>query len=161
MKKLTQKVSIAILALVMVVLSAVPAFAVDYSMVEDHSVVDCTHYYKENGNYYFQIKCPKGELNKVTLALTSKSDGTVGYGGLPFKYDSLFTDIFAKQHAYSDDNYDYTWFVAKCSEYPEKVFSQWGGMGIKIYYYEDGNSKMATNTSNGSTKQGPGYWLSA
>ena len=160
MKKLSKSVSVVVLCLIVMALSVVPAFAADYSTVEDHSVVDCTHYYKENGNYYFQIKCPKGELEKVSLSLTKDAYGNGGHGGISFKYTS-FKQLYGKEHAYSDDNYDYTWFIVKCSEYPDAYESSWGGMGIKIYYYEDGNSKMATNTSNGSTTPGPGYWLSA
>lgn len=134
------------------------ASASNIILIEDHSVVDCTHYYKENGNYYFQIKCPKGELEKIDLALTCSSDGG-SMGSVSFKHTS-FTGIFEKIYDYSDDTYDYTWFVVKCSEYPDSFYSSWAGMGIKIFYFDGENSKMATNTSNYSTEQGKGYWLS-
>lgn len=126
------------------------------TLKEDHSVVDCTHYYKQNGNYYFQIKCPKGQLEKVTVSLSGSRGGAAT---VSFKYTS-FTALYSKEHAYSDDKYDYTWLIVKCSEYPDAYESNWGGMIAKIYYYDNENSAMATNTSNYSTVIGPGYYLS-
>lgn len=157
-KKLSKSIAVLFMSMVMVFAAVVPAFAESIVLVEDHSVVDCTHYYKENGNYYFQIKCPKNELDKVSLTLTNSSEG-YGGGSVSFKNTS-FTGIFEKELAYSDDNYDYTWFIVKCSEYPNNIYSSWGGFGIKIFYFDGENSKMATNTSNYSTTQGKGYWLS-
>ncbi len=157
-KKLTKSIAVLFMSMVMVFAAVVPAFAVNIVLIEDHSVVDCTHYYKENGSYYFQIKCPKGELDKVSLTLTTSSEG-YGGGSVSFKYG--VSGIFELRDAYSDDNYDYKWFVVKCSEYPNNIYSSWGGFGIKIFYFDGENSKMATNTSNYSTTQGRGYWLSA
>ncbi len=159
MKKFTKIFSVVALCAVMVIMSVVPAFAASSEIVEDHFVVDCTHYYKENGNYYFQIKCPKGQLDKVWLSITGDSEGSV-VGSVAFKYTS-FTGIYAKEHIYSDNNFDYTLFTVKCSEYPDAYISTRGGLGIKIFYYDDNGDKMATNNANGSTTQGRGYWLSA
>lgn len=160
MKKATKIFSVITLCIMMVVLSITPAFAEDSSMVEDHSVVDCTHYYKDNGNYYFQIKCLKGEFEKVTVLFTN-SDNGYGCGTVVSFKHSSFTGIFNKEYSYSDDKYEYVWLIVKCSEYPDSYISSFGGLGIKIYYFDDNGDKMATNTSNGSTEQGRGYWLSA
>lgn len=157
MKKVSKTLSLLALCAVMVIMSVVPAFAAGSVIVEDHSVVDCTHYYKENGNYYFQIKCPKGELDKVTVGLSGPRGGAAT---VAFKYTS-FTGIFGKEYAYSDDNYDYTWLIVKCSNYPDSYENSWGGMCAKVYYFNGDDSKMATNTSNGSTTPGPGYLLTA
>ena len=126
------------------------------TLIEDHSVVDCTHYYKSNGNYYYQIKCPKGQLEKVTVGLSGSKGGA---DTVSFKH-SDFTHLYSKELAYSDDNFDYTWLEIKCSEYPDAYESKWGGMNAKIFYFDGENSKMATNTSNYSTTQGNGYFLS-
>ncbi len=158
MKKFTKIFSVVALCAVMVIMSVVLAFAAtnDVTYIEDHSVVDCTHYYKQNGNYYFQIKCPKGQLDKISLGFFNGSGG-IGGGSVSFKYE--VNGIFELRHDYSDDNYDYTWFIVKCNEYPNNFYSSWEGFGIRIYYFDGENSKMATNTSNGSTVRGPGYSL--
>lgn len=153
MKNVTKKISVAALCIVMLMLSIMPAFA--STVVEDHSVIHCTHYYKDNGNYYYQIKCPKGQIDNVTVNLSGSRGGAAT---VSFKYTS-FTALFDRQYAYSDDNYDYTWLIVKCSEYPNAYESNWGGMIAKLYYSDDENPKMATNTSNGSTVIGPGYRL--
>lgn len=158
MKKVSKKLTVLALCAVMLAMSVMPAFAVNIILVEDHSVVDCTHYYKDNGTYYFQIKYPKGQLEKVDLGLLNNSNGSSG-GSVSFKYG--VSGIFELRYAYSDDQYDYSWFVVKCSEYPNNIYSSWGGFGIKIFYFDGENSKMATNASNYSTEQGRGYWLSA
>ncbi|MDE7389742.1 MAG: hypothetical protein K2M82_02210 [Lachnospiraceae bacterium] len=155
MKKTTKILFSVLLCAVMLVMSVLPAFA-DTVLIEDHSVVDCTHYYKENGNYYFQIKCPEGQLDKVTVGLSGPRGGAAT---VSFKYTS-FTGIFGKEYAYSHDGYEYTWLIVKCSEWPDAYESRWGGMIAKVYYFDGENSKMATNTSNGSTVAGPGYKLS-
>ena len=157
MKRISKSISVMALCIVMLVLSVVPAFAAtNIVLVEDHSVVDCVHYYKSNGNYYFQIKSPKGQIDKVSLSLINSSAGYSG-GSLSMKYP--LSGIFESELAYSDENYDYTWLTVKCSEYPNSIYSTWGGFGIKIFYFDGENSKMATNTSNYSTVQGVGYWL--
>ncbi len=156
-RKLTKTISIIALCVVMLATTILPTFASSIVLVEDHSVVDCTHYYKENGNYYFQIKYPKGDLTKVDLALLNNSNGYAG-GSVSFKHG--VSGIFELRDAYSDDTYDYKWFVVKCSEYPNSMYSSWNGFGIKIFYFNGENSKMATNTANGSSTQGNGYWLS-
>ncbi|MDY4084894.1 MAG: hypothetical protein SOY57_04965 [Ruminococcus bromii] len=160
-KRLSKSLTVLFMSVVMVFAAVVPAFAADIVLIEDHSVVDCTHYYKNNGNYYFQIKCPKGELDKVTVALTSDDTGSGGGFVIPFGKQNIFTGICGKEFAYSDDKYEYNWLIIKCSEYPENITSSWGGVGVKIFYFDGENSKMATNTSNYSTTQGRGYWLSA
>lgn len=162
MKKIAKRISVFVLATVMLVMSIMPAFAATSSvtMYEDHSVVDCTHYYRSNGNYYFQIKCPKGQLENVSLSLTKDYNGNGGGVSISFKYTS-FTALYSKEYAYSDDTSDYYWFGVKCSEYPTAYESSWGGMGIKIRYFNGDTQRMATNTNNYSTTEGRGYWLSA
>lgn len=166
-KRLSKSLAVLFMSVVMVFAAVVPAFAAvvpafaaDVVLIQDHSVVDCTHYYKSNGNYYFQIKCPKGELDKVTVALTSDDTGSGGGFSVSFKH-TIFTGVCGKEFAYSDDKYEYNWLIVKCSEYPDAYVSSWGGVGVKIFYFDGENSKMATNTSNYSTTQGRGYWLSA
>ena len=134
----------------------------DITYLEDHSVVDCTHYYKENGNYYFQIKCPKGQLDNVSVQLTKKADGTASYNYVQFRYTS-FTKLYGKEYAYSDDKYDYTWFSVKYGDYPDIDYPyQSEGVGVQIFYHEMDSSViyMATNTANYSTTRGRGYFLS-
>ncbi len=138
------------------------ASASSIAYVEDHSVVDCTHYYKENGNYYFQIKCPKGQLDNVSVQITKKADGTMAPDYLQFRYSS-FTTLYGKEYAYSDDNYDYVWFSVKYGDYPNFNYPyESEGVGIQIFYHEtnDDTVYMATNTSNYSTVRGRGYFLS-
>lgn len=138
------------------------ASASEITYVEDHSVVDCTHYYKENGNYYFQIKCPKGQLDNVSIQITKKADGTGAPDYIQFRYTS-FTTLYGKEYAYSDDNYDYIWFSVKYGDYPNINYPyQSEGVGIQIFYHESGSSViyMATNTSNYSNQRGRGYFLS-
>lgn len=160
MKKSMKKILIFVLAVVMVIVFSVPTFAAtkDTNYIEDHSVVDCPQYYNNNGNYYFLIKYPKNRIEDVTVILTRDSNGTSSPCLVSFKYTS-FTALYAKEYAYSDDKYDYTWLTIKCSEYPDSYASSFGGMGIRIFYYGDEDIKMATNTANGSTVQGRGYWL--
>ncbi len=134
----------------------------EVTYLEDHSVIDCTHYYKENGNYYFQIKCPKGQLDNVSAQLTKKADGTASYNYVQFKYTS-FTKLYGKEYAYSDDNYDYVWFSVKYGDYPDCSYPYDSeGVGVQLFYHgPDSNTiYMATNTSNYSTTRGNGYFLS-
>lgn len=160
MKKTAKILSAIVLSMLMIVMSIVPVFAVDYTYIEDHSKVDCVHYYKKDGNYYFLIKCPKGQLEHVSLSLTKTASGSAGPSSISFKY-TTFTGLYGKEHVYSDNDYDYTLFVAKYGEYPDYYVYGSEGVGIKIYYSAGNNTVyMATNTANYSTEPGNGYFLS-
>lgn len=138
------------------------ASASEISYIEDHSVVDCTHYYKENGNYYFQIKCPKGKIDNLSIQITKKSDGTTAPDYLQLRYSSL-NGFYKLEDAYSDDNYDYKWFSVNYGNYPNINYPfQSEGVGIQLFYHEINSSNiyMATNTSNYSSVRGRGYFLS-
>lgn len=157
MKKTMKIFSVIALCAVMIIMSVMPAVAVGSTIVEDHSVVDCVHYYKNNDSFYFLIKCPKGELDKVTVGLSGLHGGAAT---VSFKYTS-FTGMYKKEHAYSDDKYDYTWLIVTDSRCSDPSDNLWAGLCAKIYYFDGENSKMATNTSNNSTTEGPGYLLRA
>ena len=80
-KRLSKSLAVLFLSMVMVFAAVIPAFAESSSItyVEDHSVVDCVHRYKNNdGTFTFTIKLPKGRnLIYTSLAITKNSDGDV------------------------------------------------------------------------------------
>ena len=58
-KRLSKSIAVLFLSMVMVFAAVIPAFAESSSItyVEDHSVVDCVHRYKNNdGTFTFTIK---------------------------------------------------------------------------------------------------------
>lgn len=152
-KRLSKSLAVLFLSMVMVFAAVIPAFAESSSItyVENHSVVDCVHRYKNNdGTFTFTIKLPKGRnLIYTSLAITKNSDGDVLYS----------TTILGNQtnmtYLYSDDTSDYYNLVL--SKYSDE------GIGIKLYhsYFDQDKHYMATDTANGSTTEGRGYWLSA
>lgn len=150
MRKITKKISVLVLCMFVIISSVVPAFA-DTRYIEDHSVVDCVHRYKNNdGTFTFTIKLPKGrDLIYTSLGLTKNYQGDIIYSTTILSHQSNMT------YLYSDETSDY--YNLKLS----KIFDE--GIGIKLYhyYYDQDTNYMATDTANGSTTEGPGYWLSA
>lgn len=152
MKKLTKTLSLIALCAVMIIMSVVPAFAAtnDVTYIENHSVIDCTNRYKNDyGMFYFTIKLPKNvPLFYCYLSFTKDCKGN----------DSTAKTTISSQYKYltylySDETSDYYEFATgKMSD---------EGVGIKLYCEYNGNYYMATDTANGSTNEGPGYWLSA
>ncbi|MCH5297821.1 MAG: hypothetical protein J1E85_09140 [Ruminococcus sp.] len=167
MKKLTKRMSVIALCIVMLVMAVVPAFAAesasenplvasDYTgPIEDHSIIDCTNRYRmDDGKYNFTIKLPQGtNLYDVTLEITRNDEGSRLF------YDRLFyfsvPGVFGTSVtlSYSYDGSDYYEFI--CHQFSTE------GVGIKLFMTYDGVSYMATDAPNGSTTQGRGYWLSA
>ncbi|MDE7390024.1 MAG: hypothetical protein K2M82_03690 [Lachnospiraceae bacterium] len=151
MKKTTKILSAVVLCAVMLVMSVVPAFAAtsDVTYVENHSVIDCTNRYKNNyGICYFTIKLPKN----VPLI----------YCYLSFTRDYKGNDTTPKSTVLSNYKYMTYLYSDETSDYYELVSSKMGdeGVGIKLYCEYNGGYYMATDTSNGSTTEGSGYWLS-
>ena len=166
MKKLTKRALVMVLCIAMLMVSAIPAFAVSntdktvqatssYTPIEDHTVIDCTNRYKMNdGKYNFTIKLPAGtNIYDVTLEITRN------YEGSRLFYDKLFyfsvpgvfgTTLTLKESYGGSDYYEFIThnFVTE-------------GVGIKLFMTYNGVSYMATDAPNGSTTEGRGYWLSA
>ncbi len=156
MKKLYQKVSIVVLALAMVVLSAVPAFAGSSKYYENHSTVDCTNRYKtDDGKFNFTIKIPKdSKLSDTDIAITENYNGDILFRTSLEKFSSNLA------YSYSDNTSDY--YILLIDKYVD------AGVGIKLfcyyYYNNSGIIHTATNEANGTATEGGtgrGYWLDA
>ena len=152
MKKATKVITVVALCALMVILSITPAFAVsnDSTYIENHSVIDCTNRYKNSyGSFYFTIKLPK--------------DVPLIYCYLSFTKDYKGNDSTAKSTVLSHYKYLTYLYSDETSDYYELVAGKMSdaGVGIKLYCEYDGHYYMATDISNGSTTEGPGYWLSA
>lgn len=123
----------------------------DVIYIEDHSVIDCVHRYKNSdGTFTFTIKLPKGrDLIYTSLAITRSYDGDVVYS------TTILSNSKKMTYLYSDETSDY--YDLKLSKYSD------AGVGIKLYhnYFDQNICYMATDTSNGSNIEGSGYWLSA
>ena len=149
MKKLTQKVSIVALCLVMIVLSVVPAFATSY--VENHDYVDCSNYYLDGSYYCYQIKIAKGTpLSAITVknVFTDEEDKLS---------DLAATSYTSVAYQYTDSTSDC--YLLSVYSYPGCPKYMWYEYGIKLYYDYNGYQYMATNTSYNSNTEGPGYIL--
>ncbi len=153
MKNAVKKFSVMALCVVMLIMSIVPAFAANGS-IEDHSIIDCTNRYKMDDYYYnFTIKLPKGtDLYDVQIEITKDYNGTrqfydhLFYFSVPGIYGSTLT----LKESYGGSDY---------YELITHSFSGDGGVGIKLFMHYNGISYMATDTANGSTTEGHGYWL--
>lgn len=152
MKKLTQKVSIVALCLVMLVLSAVPAFAATIQHVEKHSFIDCIGQYKdEYEGFHYIIKVPVGtDLNCVTIYhkeifITDKMD--------PVEYIECLGDLVLNDVSLKKSEGGYNYYDYYCGS------SNSDSMGIKLYYDYGSKHYMATGAVNGATIEGNGYWL--
>lgn len=155
MKNVTKIFSVAALCAVMIIMSIVSAFA-DVTYVENHSMIDCSNYYIDGTTYYFQIKVAKGTpLSAVTLKTV--------YGGDTYKLSDLPTtdyyyDYQRIEYQYSDSTMDCYLYSYNSSRYGATKYSLYY-YGIKLFYDYNDSYYMATNTSSGSTTEGPGYSL--
>lgn len=132
--------------------------ATTLTYVENQSFMNCYNRYKENNRLVFNIKVKSGYLNLIKVNVydssgdfgyTSNVDGLKNYG------DTTVTDV-----RYNDNGYDYC-TIRMYTTYPGSPRAYWYGAGIKLFYdgYYNGNHIMATNTSNGSSVEGIGYFL--
>lgn len=156
MKRTTKRISVTVLCIVMLVISIVPAFAVnsDYSVdelgtvfKEDHSIIDCTYYHKgNNGLFSFGIQVPKGmPLDTAFMQITGDSNGTLLHSNTLNNFSEI---VFS----HSDEGYDYYDFVT--AKYGDD------GVGIKLFCEWNGDFYRATNTYNNNPEVGSGYWVS-
>lgn len=158
MKKTTKILSVMALCVVMLIMSVVPAFA-DTVYVENHDVIDCSNRYVDNdGAYIFTIKVPKGDdLLGVSLDILYSSTGSILSKGLKLAYESNGVYRLSENVTwlYSDSTSDYYSY-----KYTTRLgLPTWSAAGIKLYYDKGTQHYMATDTSNGSTVEGPGYFL--
>lgn len=156
MRKTIKKFSAVTLCVVMFLLSTVPVLAVhNVTYVENHSVVHCTNYYVQDGNYHFQIKYLKNQIDYVSVKLVSK-DGSGYYTQIDMKNLAKYNN-FELNYLYSDESYEYQELVIK----PVLGSYQytWDGVGLKIYYYDGVNGYRATNTDINNPNEGTGYYL--
>ena len=163
---MAKRISVMALCIVMIIVSAVPAFAAnttDTTMqnastytgpIEDHSVVDCVNRYKmDNGRFNFTIKLPEGtNTYDVMVKVTRDCEGTSLFSDKLF-YWSVGVWSYDLKLIYTYDG----------SDYYEMITNKFvdAGIGIKLYVAYNDVSYMATDAPNGSTKEGRGYWLSA
>lgn len=150
MKKVTKRIFAAAMCIAMIIMSAVPAFAVTY--VENHDYVDCANYYIDGSKYMFLIKVPIGTpIDAITV-----KDAYIG----STKKLSEITNKGAEklEYKYSDSTSDCYMYSFNLSAYGTSKYT-WYYYGIKLYYDYNGNHYMATNTSYNSTTEGPGYKL--
>lgn len=157
MKKTTKRITVMALCIVMLLMSAIPAFAVETTTgpVENHTVIDCTNRYKmEENKFNFTIKLPAGtELSSVTMEITRDCEGSRQFYDnlMYFSNPSVFGTTLTLKESYGGSDY---------YEFITHAFSA-DGVGIKLYMTYNGVRYMATDTANGSTTEGRGYWLDA
>lgn len=152
MKKFTKIFSVIVLCAVMVIMSVVPAFASDNPFVENHSIIDCANrYLNDEGNFVFTIKVAKGspiDSVKIIQQMQSTTPSVSIFGGM---YGLKESD-----YVYSDSTYDvYNYVVDQNKTY------NYSYVWITLYYSYDGVNAMASDTANGSTTAGPGYYIYA
>lgn len=156
MKKLSKQISVVALCVVMLMLSIVPTFAVEITYVENHNYVDCANYYVDGANYRFLIKIPIGTpLSAITVknVYTSETQN-LSEMNTSTELEEHFTGITYMYTDSTSDCYMLSYYI-----YPGCPKYMWYEYGIKLFYNYDGAHYMATNTSNGSTTEGPGYIL--
>lgn len=161
MKKVSKSLSVMALCILIIAMSAVSAFAVDTAAsdasnvsVEDHSVIDCTNRYKmDNGKFNFTVKLPAGtDTYDVQVDVTSDYTGTsLFYTKLLYFIGGTWDSSLTLKYSYDGSDY-YELILPKFSN---------AGVGIKLYYRYNGTLYRATDITNGSPTEGPGYWLSA
>lgn len=163
MKKVTKKLSVAALCVLMLIMSAVTAFAaapdtsasINSSTVENHAIIDCTNRYKmDNGKFNFTIKVPHNtNLNDVTLEVTRDYNGTFLFSDRLFYFSVPEVWGTTLTLSYTYDGSDYYELIT------DKFVD--AGIGIKLFMTYNGTRYMATDTANDSTTEGRGYWLGA
>lgn len=162
---MAKKILVMALCIVMLIVSAVPAFAanttditqnaVTYAAsVEDHSVLDCVNRYKmDDGRFNFTIKLPAGtDTYKVIVTVTRDCEGTrLFYDNLMYWTGGVWDTSLKLIYSYNG------------SDYYEMITNKFvsDGIGIKLGLYYNGVSYRATDAPNGSPTEGRGYWLSA
>lgn len=161
MKKISKTLSLVSLCALMIIMSIVPAFAADtrngYTYVEDQSFMNCYNRYIDNdGSFVFNIRVKSGYLNSVTYSVY----GSLGSLKGEYNFAQLCNSYTVTDIRYNDNGYDY-FTLKKNSTYPGAPKDDFYGMGVRLFYngYYNGNHIMATNTSNGSTEIGQGYFL--
>ena len=163
MKRMAKRISVMALCIVMIIVSAVPAFAANTTdtvalsastSVEDHTVLDCVNRYKmDDGRFNFTIKLPKGtDTYDVIVTVTRDCEGTfLFYDNLMYWRGGVWNTSL--KLIYSYDGSDYYEMITN------KFVSD--GIGIKLGLNYNGVSYRATDAPNGSPTEGRGYWLSA
>lgn len=166
MKKLTKRALVMVLCIVMLMVSAIPAFAASstnktvqatsaYTPIEDHTVIDCTNRYKMGDDKYnFTIKLPAGtDIYDVQLEITRDYNGTNLFSDKLFYFSvpGVFGTSLTLKESYGGSDY-YELILRKFVD---------AGVGIKLFVNHNGVNYMATDAPNGSTTEGRGYWLSA
>lgn len=159
MKKTVKKLSVAMLCVMILIMSIVPAFAVsnDMTYVENQEFMNCyNRYIAPDGSFVFDIRVKSGYLNDVTYSLYSSLGGLKGN----YNFSELCSGYTVTDIRYNDNGYDY-FTLKKNYTYPGAAKSDFYGMGLRLFYngYYNGQHIMATNTSYGSTEIGPGYFL--
>lgn len=153
MKKTTKVLSIITLCFLMIVMSVVPAFASPYGYIEDHNRVDCANRYVDGSCYKFLIKISdEYELRHISVNLYD-SDGYVDYIQLNKVSEKPYCSL---NFEYSHSGCSYYMLTIDTSN-PSIPAGLIHNICIKIYC---AYNYKATNTSNGTLEEGPGYCLS-
>lgn len=130
------------------------ASASDVTYTENHSIIDCANYYIDGDAYRFLIKLPKNaSISTVTISDV--------YSPNEVKLSDIGNEsysCYSVYYQYSDSTSDYYMYSLDCSKFYAPKYSAYY-YGIKVYYDNGNEHYMATNTSNNSTTEGPGYNL--
>lgn len=126
------------------------------TFMEDQSFMNCYNRYIENNKYVFNIRVKSGYLNAIDINVYD-SLGTLNNS---YTFATLYSRYSITDIRYNDNGYDY-FTVTMDYNYTGAPKAFYYGIGIKLFYtgYYNGNHIMATNTSNGSTVEGIGYFL--
>lgn len=124
--------------------------------VEDQSFMNCYNRYIDNGKFVFNIRVKSGYLNAININVYD----SLGNLSNSYNFGSLQNTYKVTDIRYNDNGYDY-FTVTMDYTYPGAPKAYWYGAGVRLFYngYYNGNHIMATNTSNGSTVEGVGYFL--
>lgn len=122
--------------------------------IENHSKIDCANYYIDGSSYRFLIKVPKNAaLSTVTISNV--------YSPNEIKLSDIKNEsysCYSVYYQYSDSTSDYYMYSPNYSKFYAPKYSAYY-YGIKVYYDNGDEHYMATNISNNSTTEGPGYTL--
>lgn len=153
MKKTVKRLSVAVLCVMILIMSVVPAFA-DVTYVENHSKIDCASYYIDGSHYRYLIKIPIGTPLSAITVKSAYADSDTGVNMSEFTVDSDSGVVYQYTDATSD-----CYLLSYDISDPGTPRYMWSYHGIKLYYDYNGSHYMATNTANGSTTEGSGYKL--
>lgn len=131
--------------------------ATTLTYVEDQSFMNCYNRYRDNGDFVFNIRVKSGYLNAIEVNVYD----SLGNLGSTNNFAMLYNKYNVTDIRYNDNGYDY-FTLRMDTDYPGAPLAYYYGAGIKLFYsgYYNGQHRMATNTSNGSTVEGIGYFLS-